>query len=267
MANPSDNANSISRRDFVKSAAIAAAAVTAAVEAFLFDTLRLPPGRTMPRPGQVLRSRRRKYAAVLIHLGTVSLAVGVAGSSLGTRSRDVVLRPGETIRWENFSLRCLGLSRSDLPDKTIVSAKLEVLESDGAMDALEGDSKGDSPVFVGRKLGQSPACDLEHALGPVDEMPLGIDRIEPGNRISAVLLDLDSALAQRIWPQRCAGQVAPKRSEAGPAEPGRRPTAFRVGCEGHAGPAAVMPKHQQRIAAGRGQNKPAARLGLRFHVA
>ena len=123
--------------------AAAAAALTAAAESLLFDALRLPPGRTMPRPGQVLRSRRRKYAGLLIHLGFVSLAVGIAGSSLGTCSRDVVLRQGETVRWENFSLRCLGLKQSDLPDKTVVSAELEV-------------SEGDSPVFVGRKLGPSP---------------------------------------------------------------------------------------------------------------
>ena len=82
---------------------------------------------------------------MLIHLGLVSLAVGIAGSALETRSRDVVLRQGETIHWENFSLRCLGLNQTDLPEKTIVSAGLEVSESD-------------SPSLLEIRAGQSPAA-------------------------------------------------------------------------------------------------------------
>ena len=47
-----------------------------------------------------LAANRRRYAGFLMHFSVVCLAIGVTGSSLGSRQRDVrSWRTGETIRW------------------------------------------------------------------------------------------------------------------------------------------------------------------------
>ncbi len=60
---------------------------------------------------QGFRANRRQYAGFLVHLGFVCLAVGVTGSSLGTRRQEVVLSEGETAQWAGRSVRCTRLIR------------------------------------------------------------------------------------------------------------------------------------------------------------
>ena len=52
-----------------------------------------------------LRARRRQYAGYVMHLGFTCLAVGIAGSSLGSIRENVTLREGETIRWSGYTVR------------------------------------------------------------------------------------------------------------------------------------------------------------------
>jgi cytochrome c-type biogenesis protein CcmF len=68
----------------------------------------------------------RKYAGCFIHLGIVCLAVGVAGSSLGARQREVVMGEGQTIEWAGRSIRCTRLIERELPDRLVTEADLEV---------------------------------------------------------------------------------------------------------------------------------------------
>ena len=76
--------------------------------------------------GAVLVARRRQYVGFLIHLGFVSLAIGITGSALGSQRHEVVLTPGETIEWAGRSISFAGLRQSDLPDKFVAEAELEV---------------------------------------------------------------------------------------------------------------------------------------------
>jgi cytochrome c-type biogenesis protein CcmF len=73
-----------------------------------------------------LRNGRPKYAAYSIHLGIACVAIGVAGSSLGTQRKEVVMAEGETIRWEGRTIRHAQLKQSQLPDKLVAEAVLEV---------------------------------------------------------------------------------------------------------------------------------------------
>lgn len=72
---------------------------------------------------------RRQYAGYLIHLGFVCLAVGVTGSSLGTRRREVVLSEGQTVEWFGRSVRCTRLIQRELPGRLIEEVRLEISQA------------------------------------------------------------------------------------------------------------------------------------------
>lgn len=73
-----------------------------------------------------LRHHRRRYAAYAIHLGFVALAVGVTGSSLGTREFQTEIAEGESIEWAGWTVRHVELVQRDAPDKLVAEARLEV---------------------------------------------------------------------------------------------------------------------------------------------
>lgn len=97
-------------------AGLAAAALTALAGAIAMD-YRLPG------------SRRRTYAGYLIHMGFVSLAVGVAGSSLGTQRHELVMAEGETAQWCGYSIRLARLIERELRNRIVAEAELEVSSS------------------------------------------------------------------------------------------------------------------------------------------
>ena len=86
--------------------------------------------RNANRPWQGLLStlvtNRRLYASFMIHLGFVSIAVGVTGSSLGSQRTELVLKQGETVEWADRSIRFQRLIEREFPDKFIVEAELEI---------------------------------------------------------------------------------------------------------------------------------------------
>jgi cytochrome c-type biogenesis protein CcmF len=78
-----------------------------------------------------LLSGPRQYIAYFIHLGFVCLAIGITGSSLGSRRQEVEMAEGEAIRWENRAIRYLRLEQRQFSDKLVAEAVLEVAR-DGA---------------------------------------------------------------------------------------------------------------------------------------
>ncbi len=74
----------------------------------------------------VLSKDRRKYAAYCIHLGFVCVALGVAGSSLGTQRKEVTLKEGAVIDWAGQRIHYVRLEQRQLPDKLVAEAVLEV---------------------------------------------------------------------------------------------------------------------------------------------
>jgi cytochrome c-type biogenesis protein CcmF len=73
-----------------------------------------------------LRSRRRTFAGYAMHLALACLAVGVAGSSLGTRQKLARLSQGESLHWAGHDVRFVRLRQHRLPEKLVVQAELEV---------------------------------------------------------------------------------------------------------------------------------------------
>ncbi len=107
-------------------AGLAAGAPIAWTAAWILDARRKEGDSLWFGLWRTIRENRRRYAGFLIHLGFVCLAVGVAGSSLGTRRHEVVMREGETIEWAGRSIHCARLVERELPDRLIAEAQLEI---------------------------------------------------------------------------------------------------------------------------------------------
>ncbi|NUQ62378.1 MAG: cytochrome c biogenesis protein CcsA [Pirellulales bacterium] len=73
-----------------------------------------------------LSSRRRQYAGFLIHVSFVCLALGVTGSSLGSRDYELLMAPGEVVAWGGRSIRFAGIVERELPEVHVVEARLEI---------------------------------------------------------------------------------------------------------------------------------------------
>ena len=110
---------------------VAAGLLTLAASLFL-DAARYDPRKPWLHLLRAAAGGRRKYAGFLIHLGFVSLVVGVTGSSLGTRRQDFVLREGESVQWAGRTIRYVGLIERDEPDKFVAEAELEISDRGAA---------------------------------------------------------------------------------------------------------------------------------------
>jgi cytochrome c-type biogenesis protein CcmF len=115
---------------------LAASALTALVGALALDAAARGSGKPWLGLFRALRGSRREYSGFLIHAGFVCLAVGVTGSSLGTRREALVMRPGQTVQWAGRSIRFVELTQQELPDKLVGQARLEVSHGGGAPDTL-----------------------------------------------------------------------------------------------------------------------------------
>jgi len=77
-------------------------------------------------------ARRRPYAAFAIHLGAICLAVGITGSALGTRKHEVALQAGDETAWAGRAIRFLAFRETDLADRRVAEAELEITPEGGS---------------------------------------------------------------------------------------------------------------------------------------
>jgi cytochrome c-type biogenesis protein CcmF len=123
----------LARQHVIMSAVIGLLTLVASstLVALLLDARRREP--TDLRLGLVdaLYHGRRQYAGYVIHIGLVFLAIGIAGSSLGTRRTDVAMSRGEEISWDSRAIRLVSLEQHTLPDKAIAEAVLELSQGGG----------------------------------------------------------------------------------------------------------------------------------------
>jgi len=113
-------------------AGLAALAVLALAGALLLDARRRRPEKPWLGLLPALAGSRRRYGGYVIHLGFVCLAVGVTGSSLGTRQHEAVMHEGETVEWAGYSIRYAGLTQRELPEKSVFAAQLAVSRAGAA---------------------------------------------------------------------------------------------------------------------------------------
>jgi cytochrome c-type biogenesis protein CcmF len=105
---------------------VGAGALAALAARVILDADRRRPAPLGARLAGALRDGRRPYAGFLAHLGVCLLAIGVAGSSLGTRRAEFDLDAGASVRWEGSTVRFARLTRTERPDKLVVHADLEI---------------------------------------------------------------------------------------------------------------------------------------------
>jgi cytochrome c-type biogenesis protein CcmF len=80
---------------------------------------------------RAFRKRRRTYAGYVMHLGLACLAMGVAGSSLGTQQHEATFCKGQSLHWAGRDVRFVGIVQHTFPEKLVVQAELQVT-ADGA---------------------------------------------------------------------------------------------------------------------------------------
>lgn len=78
----------------------------------------------------LVAKNRRRYGGYIIHLGIVLLSIGVIGSRVYDRSKDVTLAPGETAQVEAYRIQFLGVETSRDLIKERVAAPIHVWKND-----------------------------------------------------------------------------------------------------------------------------------------
>ena len=78
--------------------------------------------------GRLLTQNHRRYGGLVVHLGVVLVAIGVATSSVGKLEREQTLKRGEAFEVERYVVRFTGLSASEQPTHLLVQAALDVTD-------------------------------------------------------------------------------------------------------------------------------------------
>ena len=86
--------------------------------------------------GRVLRQNHRRYGGLIVHLGAVLVAIGIATSTVAKVEREATLNRGETIDVGRYRLRFEGLSAAQQPTHLLVSAEVKVYEGERLLTTL-----------------------------------------------------------------------------------------------------------------------------------
>jgi len=78
--------------------------------------------------GRLLAQNHRRYGGLVVHLGVVLVAIGVATSTVGKIEREQTLKRGETLEIGRYAVRFTGLSAAEQPTHLLVQAGLDVSE-------------------------------------------------------------------------------------------------------------------------------------------
>jgi cytochrome c-type biogenesis protein CcmF len=121
--------------------------------------------------GRLLRHNHRRYGGLIVHLGVVLVAIGVATESVGRYEHEATLRRGETLDLGPYQLRFLTLEATEEPTHLLVSADLEVREGDRIRGTIRPGQRlypGSSSPFASVAVRYGPLRDLYVILGSFD---------------------------------------------------------------------------------------------------
>jgi cytochrome c-type biogenesis protein CcmF len=79
--------------------------------------------------GRLLAQNHRRYGGLVVHLGVVLVAIGVATSTVSKLEREATLQRGETLEVGRHAVRFTGLTALEQPTHLLVQATLEVTEA------------------------------------------------------------------------------------------------------------------------------------------
>jgi cytochrome c-type biogenesis protein CcmF len=120
-----------------------------------------------------LRANRDRYGAYIIHIGIALIAVGVIGSSVFATEKSAVLKPGESMTIDRYTLDYDGMTFSESGDKMIIEAAVSVYRGRKRLARLTPEK------YVYRSYGQ-----------PVTEVAI---RSTPAEDLYIVLADWDTS--------------------------------------------------------------------------
>src|SRR5262249_41818406 len=85
----------------------------------------------------VLRQNHRRYGGLIVHLGVVLVAIGVASSSVGKVEREATLKRGESLDLGRYHLAFTGLVATEKATHLLVGAAIDVTEAGRPAGRLE----------------------------------------------------------------------------------------------------------------------------------
>ena len=162
--------------------------------------------------GAVLAQNRRRHGGLVVHLGVVLVAIGVATSTVGKVEREATVRPGETLEIGRYQLRCVGLSAVERATHLLVTADVAVSDRGRPAGVLQPGQR-----FYPGSTSPFATVDLRYRLGHDLYLILGaFDRQGQWATLKAQL----HPLVGWIWNR---GRRGPGRRPPGPVA--RRPAA------------------------------------------
>ncbi len=124
---------------------------------------------TLPR---LFAANRSRFTAFIAHAGVLLLAMGILASITYSESVEATLAPGESARIQEYELTFLGLSQSNAPDQTVVSAELAVQDNgkpSGTMTAEKNFHRTYQNPVTEVGIRSTPIEDLYVVLGNLNE--------------------------------------------------------------------------------------------------
>ena len=184
--------------------------------------------------GRLLAQNHRRYGGLVVHLGVVLVAIGVATSSVGKLEREATLKKGETLEVGRYTVRFTGLSATEAPTHLLVQAALDVSRAGRPAGTLRPGQRlypGSNSPFASVAVRYGLSHDFYVILGAFDRQGEWVQvkaQIHPMVAwiwLGGGIVLLGGALA--LWP---AGRRAPatmptaaRAAIAGGADPGPAP--------------------------------------------
>jgi cytochrome c-type biogenesis protein CcmF len=121
--------------------------------------------------GRLLRQNHRRYGGLVVHLGVVLLAIGVATSSAGKLEREATLARGESLTVGRYRLEFQGLSASREATHLLVSADVRAYDGARLLGSLRPGQRiypTSQTPFATVDIRHRPGSDLYVILGGFD---------------------------------------------------------------------------------------------------
>ena len=179
---------------------------------------------------RLLAQNHRRYGGLVVHLGVVLVAIGVATSTVGKLEREATLQRGETLELGRYAVRFARLSALEQPTHLLIQAHLEVSDAGRPVGTLQPGQRlypGSNSPFASVAVRYGFFRDFYVILGSFDregqwaQVKAQIHPMVAWIWLGGVVILLGGALA--LWP---AGRPAPAVV----------PAAARTAIAGGAGP-------------------------------
>ena len=113
--------------------------------------------------GRLLRQNHRRYGGLVVHLGVVLVAIGVATSTVGKVEREATLKKGESLQIGPYTLLFTGLSATEEATHLRISAAVELREGERLLGPLH-------PAQRVYPTSQSPFATVDIRYGPMKDL-------------------------------------------------------------------------------------------------